>query len=56
VCAGGARAGDRLARARPQDRVLGEQRPVEVDREGGDAPREAGRELYGGVPPVAFTT
>jgi hypothetical protein len=38
--------------------VLGDQRPVEVEREGGDAPRESVRELdrYGTWPPVEVTT
>jgi hypothetical protein len=41
-----------------QHAVLGDQRPVEVEREGGDAPREALRELdrYGVLPPVDVTT
>jgi hypothetical protein len=38
--------------------VLGDQRPVEVEREGGDVPREAlrERERYGALPPVEATT
>ena len=48
-------AADRVARARAQERVLRDQRPVEVAGEGGDPRREAGGELYG-VPPVACTT
>jgi hypothetical protein len=54
---GGPDGSDRRARSRPEDGVLGDQRPVEVDRERGDACREGLRELdYGGVPPVALTT
>jgi hypothetical protein len=57
VAAGGPDGGDRLACPRPEDRVLGDERPVEVDGERGDVGREGLRELdYGGVPPVAFTT
>ena len=42
----------------PQHAVLGDQRPVEVEREGGDVPREAlrERERYGALPPVDSTT
>jgi hypothetical protein len=45
-------------RARAQHSVLGDQRPVEVEREGGDVPREVLRELdrYGALPPVESTT
>jgi hypothetical protein len=45
-------------RPRPQDAVLGDERPVEVERERGDPPREALRELerYGALPPVDVTT
>jgi hypothetical protein len=49
-------------RARPQHAVLGDQRPVKVEGEGGDVPREvrrkvyAGLQIYGSVPPVAVTT
>jgi hypothetical protein len=52
------RAGERLPGARPQLAVLGDQRPVEVEREGGAAPRELRREddRYGAVPPVESTT
>jgi hypothetical protein len=46
----------RLAGSRRQHAVLGDQRPVEVEREGGDARREAGRKLYGALPPVDVTT
>jgi hypothetical protein len=60
VRAGCADALDRLARVRSQHRVLGDERAVEVDREGGDVLREGGWKLeqsgYGGVPPVALTT
>lgn len=56
--AGGADSGDRSARAWPEQRVLGDQRPVEVERESGDVPREAlrERERYGALPPVDSTT
>ncbi|MDE3024438.1 MAG: hypothetical protein KGI93_02595 [Acidobacteriota bacterium] len=54
--AGVARRRDRRFRARPEDGVLADQRPVEIDREGGERMREAGREVYGTVPPVDFTT
>ena len=54
--AAGAHAGDRLAGVRTKHRVLGDQRPVEVDGERGDMARECVGKLYGGVPPVAFTT
>jgi hypothetical protein len=58
VGAGRARARERFLRARPQHAVLGDQRPVEVEREGGDGPRETRRELdgYGTLPPVEETT
>jgi len=56
VHAGVARRRDRGPRAGPQDGVLADQRPVEVDRERGERAREAGREVYGTVPPVDFTT
>jgi hypothetical protein len=57
VDARGPRPAERLAGARPQDTVLGDQRPVEIGREGGDPLRESGRKFdrYG-VPPVDFTT
>jgi hypothetical protein len=53
-----ARAVEGVAGARPQDAVLGDQRPVEVAREGGDPLRESVREFdcYGTVPPVDVTT
>jgi hypothetical protein len=38
---------ERRARARTEDGVLRDQRAVEVDRERGDAPREAVREGEG---------
>jgi hypothetical protein len=49
---------ERLLRPRPEHTVLGDQGPVEVEREGGDAPREVLRELdrYGALPPVDVTT
>jgi hypothetical protein len=47
---------ERLLRARPQHAILGDQRPVEVERERCDGRRELGRELYGTWPPVDFTT
>ena len=43
-------------RAGPQHAVLGDQRPVEIESERGDVPRERRGELYGAVPPVAVTT
>jgi hypothetical protein len=43
VGAGRARAGERVTRARVQHAVLGDQRPVEIEREGGDVPREPRR-------------
>jgi hypothetical protein len=39
VDAAGARPRERVAGARPQDAVLADQRPVEVEREGGDVRR-----------------
>jgi hypothetical protein len=56
VRAGRPRARERLLRARPQHSVLGDQRAVEIEREGGGGRRERGRELYGTWPPVDFTT
>jgi hypothetical protein len=50
------RPGERVPGARPQHAVLGDQRPVEIEREGGDVRRKRGRELYGAVPPVESTT
>jgi hypothetical protein len=52
------RSRERLLRPRLQHAVLGDQRPVEVEREGGDRPRKALRELerYGALPPVDLTT
>jgi hypothetical protein len=49
---------ERVACARAEHAVLGDQRPVEVEREGGDVPREAlrERERYGALPPVKSTT
>jgi len=41
--AGGADSGDRSARAWPEQRVLGDQRPVEVAGERRDSAREARR-------------
>ncbi len=38
-------ARERAARARAQDRVLADQRPVEVARDGLDVLREVGREV-----------
>jgi hypothetical protein len=49
-------ARQRFAGARPEDAVLGDERPVEVEREGGDARRKRDRKLYGAVPPVELTT
>jgi hypothetical protein len=56
VHAGRSHGGDRRFRARTEARVIGDQRAVEVDRERGERIGEAGRELYGSVPPVDFTT
>ena len=58
VDARGAGAYESLAGARPQHAVLGDEGAVEIEREGGHAPREAlwERERYGTVPPVDFTT
>jgi hypothetical protein len=57
VRAGRTRALERRPRPRVQNAVLGDQRPVEIEREGGDPPRESLREgeRYG-LPPVDFTT
>jgi hypothetical protein len=45
---------------RSQDRVLGDERAVEIDRKRRYILREGGRKAeqrgYGGVPPVALTT
>jgi hypothetical protein len=51
-------ARERLLGPRAQHDILGDQRPVEVEREGGDPLRESVRELdrYGTVPPVEVTT
>jgi hypothetical protein len=56
VGAGGPRTRKRVLGARPQHAVLGDQRPVEIEREGGDVRRKRGREPYGAVPPVEATT
>jgi hypothetical protein len=56
VRTGVSRPRERLPGARSQHAVLGDQRPVEIEREGGDARRERGGELYGAVPPVDSTT
>jgi hypothetical protein len=56
VHACGARRRDCGFRARTEDGVLGDQRPVEIDRERRERVRESGREVYGTVPPVDFTT
>jgi hypothetical protein len=56
VCAGCSRPRECVPGARAEDAVLGDQRPVEVEREGGDARRKRGRKLYGTVPPVETTT
>jgi hypothetical protein len=47
---------ERIPGARAQLAVLCDQRPVEVEREGGDVRRKRGGELYGAVPPVESTT
>jgi hypothetical protein len=51
-------SGEGGARARAEQRVLRDQRPVEVARERGDAARERRRQLDAryGVPPLDFTT
>jgi hypothetical protein len=54
--AGSPRARQRIPGAGTKDAVLGDQRPVEVECEGGDARRKPGRKLYGAVPPVEVTT
>jgi len=41
--AGGSDSGDRSPRARPEQRVLGDQRPVEVAGERSDSAREGRR-------------
>jgi hypothetical protein len=58
VRAGCARPRERFAGPLAQHAVFGDQRPVEVEREGGDAPRESlrERECYGSLPPVDVTT
>jgi hypothetical protein len=56
MCAGAPGPRERFPGARPQHAVLGDQRPVEIEREGGDVGRKRGRELYGAVPPVESTT
>jgi hypothetical protein len=58
VDAGGARPLERVLRPRPQHAVLGDQRPVEVQRERGDVRRESlgDGDRYGSWPPVDFTT
>ena len=47
---------ERGTSARPQDGVLGDERPVEIEGKSGDAPREVGRKVYGTEPPVEVTT
>jgi hypothetical protein len=56
VRAGVANGGESRARPRPQHPVVGDQRPVEIEGEGGDAPREVRGKVYGTVPPVEVTT
>jgi hypothetical protein len=51
-----ARSCERVPSAWPQHAVLGDQRPVEIEREGGDVRRKRGGEVYGAVPPVESTT
>jgi hypothetical protein len=55
---GGTRSLERFPSPRPQNAVLGDQRPVEIAGEGGDVPREGRRKLerYGSLPPVDVTT
>jgi hypothetical protein len=50
------RSGERFPGAGTEDAVLGDQRPVEIEREGGDLRRKRGRELYGALPPAESTT
>jgi hypothetical protein len=47
-----------VLRPRAEHAVLGDQRPVEIECEGGDGPRKFRRKLdrYGAVPPVDVTT
>jgi hypothetical protein len=47
---------ERVPGVRAKDAVLGDQRPVEIECEGGDARRKRGRALYGAVPPIEVTT
>jgi hypothetical protein len=49
---------ERVTGTGPQDAVRGDERPVEVEREGGYAPRESVRQVYGygALPPVESTT
>jgi hypothetical protein len=54
--AGRPRPSERVPGARPQHAVLGDQRPVEIECEGGDVRRKRGGEVYGAVPPVESTT
>jgi hypothetical protein len=54
--AGGAGSREGVPRAWPQHAVLGDQRPVEVEREGGDGRRKRSGKLYGALPPVESTT
>jgi hypothetical protein len=56
VGAGLPRPRERFAGARPQQAVLGDQGPIEIEREGGDVRRKRGREVYGALPPVESTT
>jgi hypothetical protein len=55
---GRARPLEGVLRAWAQNAVLGDQRAVEIEGEGGDVPRKARRKLdrYGAVPPVEVTT
>jgi hypothetical protein len=56
MCAGGPRPRERRAGPGPQHAVLGDQRPVEIECERGDARRKRRRKIYGAVPPVESTT
>jgi hypothetical protein len=58
VSAGRARPLERGLCPGTQRAVLGDERPVEIEGEGGDGPRKARRKLdrYGAVPPVEVTT
>jgi hypothetical protein len=58
VRAGRARSLEGILRASPQHAVFGDERPVEIEREGADAAREVRGQLdgYGALPPIESTT